>query len=90
MFQSSPAFRDFQQMLANPAFELACNAALMTFIEGLPQHTSAPTDAWDCHCQIVGAKKVLEKLSELHIKDESLKREPWPTLNYESQTTKSK
>lgn len=70
LFRSSPDFKGYQEIIANAAFESACNAALLVMIEDLPKHTGAPSDSWDAHCQIVGARKVLEKLSELHLKDE--------------------
>lgn len=73
LFQSSKDFKGYQEIIANPAFESACNAALMAMIEELPQKTTAPSESWDCHCQIVGARNVLEKLSQLHEKDDEMK-----------------
>lgn len=86
LFRSSPDFKGYQEIVANAAFESACNAALLVMIEDLPKHTGDPAASWDCHCQIVGARKVLEKLSELHLKDEAPTKEKWPTLKYETRT----
>lgn len=88
LFRASSAFKDFQVMLASPAFEPACNAALLTLIESLPANAADPSKAWDCYLQIVGARAVLQKLSELHLSDESAKREQWPTLKYETNQPK--
>lgn len=71
-------------MLASPAFEPACNAALLGLIESLPANAADPSRAWDCYLQIVGARAVLHKLSELHLPEEEAKREHWPTLKYET------
>lgn len=70
-------------MLANPAFEPACNAALTSFIEGLPGSAAEPGKAWDSYCQILGAKKVLEILSTLHEPDTSPIPTKWPSLKYD-------
>jgi len=88
LFQSSPAFADFSQILTNRAFEPACSAALLGLIESLPAHSADPSKAWDAYLQIVGARRVLEILSELHVKDEPSKAVPFPTLNYAANTPK--
>lgn len=82
LFQSSPAYKDYQQMIASPAFEPACNAALLAMIEDMPQAVSEPSKSWDAHCQIVGARNLIQKLSELHVPDNEDKRQKWPELNY--------
>jgi hypothetical protein len=81
LFQTSPAFRDFQALRASAAFEPACNAAILGLIESLPT-AADPAKAWDCYLQIVGARKAFEILSRLHEPDEERKPEAWPTLNY--------
>lgn len=81
LFQTSPQFKDFQTLLASPAFEPACNAALLDLIESMPMSVGDPSKAWDCYGQIVGARLVLAKLSQLHLRDEELKPEP-PAWKY--------
>ena len=81
LFRTSPAFKDFQTMLSSPAFEPACNAALVGLMESLPT-AADPSKAWDSYLQIVGARKVLEIFSRLHEPETQQKSEPWPTLNY--------
>lgn len=82
LFQSSSVFKDFTAILSNPAFEAACGAALMDMIESLPASVSDPSKAWDCYGQIVGARLVLEKLSQLHVPDHEPKPEP-PAWQYQ-------
>jgi hypothetical protein len=88
LFQSSAAFKEFQTMLASPSFEPACHAALASFVESLPTSTAEPSKSWDAHCQIVGARRVLEILSTLHEPDTTPTPQKWPTLKYDDGTPK--
>lgn len=88
LFQHSPAFADFQNLLASPAFEPACHAALATFIETLPVQLSDPSKSWDVACQIAGARRVLEALSTLQTPDEVPHAPPRPTLHYDRPDSK--
>lgn len=83
LFQSSPAFtsKQYADLLNNPAFEPACAAALAVFLESLPRTVADPSKSWDCHLQHVGARSVLETLSQLHLKPEAGKPEP-PAWRY--------
>lgn len=88
LFQSSPQFKDFQAILANPAFEASCNAALMGMIESLPSEAADASRAWDSYLQILGARKFIYMLSQLHVPDEKPSEMKWPTLNYETSKRK--
>jgi len=88
LFQASQAFNDFKDILTNRAFEPACSAALLGLIESMPAHSADPSKAWDAYLQIVGARRVLGILSELHVKDELPRPTVFPTLNYAANTPK--
>lgn len=68
-------------MIASPSFEPSCNAALLAMIEELPAAADVAR-TWDAYLQIVGARRVLEKLSELHLKDEQQKKVKYTELDY--------
>jgi hypothetical protein len=87
IFQKSAAFAAYQKLIADPAFELACHAALSAFIETLPVQFPDPSKSWDAACQIAGARRVLDLLNSLHEPDEPAKSAPWPTLNYKALET---
>ena len=76
LFQSSPAFKDFQKLLEHPAFEAACHAALQDLIESMPRAGFDVSKGWDSYSQILGARLVLERLSQLHIPEEQPTPEP--------------
>ncbi len=83
LFQASPAFIAYKEILNNAGFEPACHAALSDFVESLPANAGDPSKAWDCYLQIVGARAVLERLSRLHELPEKNRPDPWPTLHYD-------
>lgn len=78
LFQSSFVFtaKHYEAMLNNPAFEPACAAALASFVESLPASAADPSKAWDSYLQILGARAVLETLSQLHLTNDPPKPEP--------------
>lgn len=84
LFQSSPAFKDFQAMRSSPAFEAACNAAILGLIESLPI-SGDPSKSWDGLCQVNGARKAFEILSNLHV-PESQERPAQPPTPYDKIT----
>lgn len=73
---------EWQKVIASPAFELACQAALAVFIESLPPGAPDPSRSWDSWLQVTVARRVLDTLSRLHEPDEPPRREPWPSLQY--------
>jgi hypothetical protein len=84
LFRASPAFANFQKLLADPAFEPACHAALAALVESLPPSAADPSKAWDAYLQILGARRVLDIFSRLHEPDEPARKEAWPSLNYDN------
>lgn len=83
-FRDSTAFKDYQTILASPAFEPACIAALADYIESLPKETSEPSKSWDCYLKILGARAVLEKLSQLHESDSAAPPTKSAVLKYQT------
>lgn len=83
LFQASPAFtaKHYDGLLTNVAFEPACAAALASFVESLPGSSTDPSKAWDSYLQILGARAVLQTLSQLHLNDQQPKPEP-PAWKY--------
>jgi len=84
LFQNSAAFKDYKIILENPAFEAACNAAVLDLLENLPSQSADPSKAWDSWLQVVGARKVLQGLSELHQVDTPATPQKWPALKYDT------
>lgn len=78
-FLQSPACAEFAKLAGTVAFDIACEYALLTFIEELPGDTD-PNTAWTQHAKTVGARRALDLLRSLHLKQE--KPEPFrpPTL----------
>lgn len=89
LFHASSHFQGFQKLLESPAFEPACQAALAVLVHQFPAHTGTMNESWDAHCQIVGARRVLEILSTLHEPDVPLKQTEWPSLNYNANQPKT-
>lgn len=90
LFQASPVFRDFNALLTNPAFETACNAAILGLIESLPGSAAEPSKAWDSYLQILGARRVLEILSTLHEPETTPTPQKWPSLKYDDAKTSTR
>lgn len=89
LFQTSPHFQPFQKLLESPSFEPACQTALMVLVDQFPAHTGTMNESWDAHCQIVGARRVLQILSTLHQPDVPFKQPEWPSLNYAANQPKT-
>jgi hypothetical protein len=87
LFQASPVFKEFNALLTNPAFESACKTALTSFVESLPESTAEPSKSWDSYCQILGARRVLEILSQLHEPETTPTPTKWPSLKYDAAKT---
>lgn len=77
LFQASPVFKDYEAILNNPAFDYACSTALAAFMEGLSRNPTDPSKSWDCYLQYLGAKAVLDQLSQLNLKPEQPKPAPY-------------
>jgi hypothetical protein len=84
LFQASTGFSDFKVFRASVGYETACQAALLQFVESLPETTADPTCAMH-GLQIMGARRVLDILSRLHEPDTESKPEP-PAWQYKKRT----
>lgn len=83
LFHASAEYKaHFNALVSNPAFEGACNAALLGLVEELPERVADPSKSWDAYLQIVGARRVLELLSSLHVPEEKAKNVKAPEINY--------
>lgn len=77
-FTTSPYRSQMEAISINEAFLTACDAALLTFGEEL----SNPLDP-TAQAQLVGARRVLSILKEIHQKEEAHKPIKTPSLNYD-------
>lgn len=68
-FLQSPHRQAHEAWTGTQAAEAARNSALLQFVNDLDR-PSDPSKSWDQGCMIAGAKKVLEILFALHIKEE--------------------
>lgn len=78
-FAISAFKKPFEQMVMTQAFEEATHAALLELAMEMPDAPSA--QCMDPHSQMVGARKVLEILSKLHVKEEANQQPRTPRLN---------
>lgn len=70
-FLTLPDIRsDWERITQTKAAEVAMEAALLQFVHEQPDGAEAPGAAWDQHSQLVGAKKVLRILFNLHLKEQ--------------------
>ena len=83
LFRKTVYFDDYQKLISTAAFEPACHAALSTLLESFPESTADPSKSWDAHCQMVGARRVLDILNRLHEPDQPFKEVRPPELNYQ-------
>lgn len=60
---------DWEKIVTTKAAEAARDAALLQFVHDQPD-ANAPATAWDAHSQLVGAKKMLKILFNLHLVEE--------------------
>lgn len=81
-FQRSPLRKSWEEFTMTAAFEEATHAALLQLQMEMPDSPSA--QCMDPHSQMVGARKVLEILSKLHVKEEPTKEPRTPRLNEEA------
>lgn len=79
-FLAGPNRAAFEKLAETATFDGACEYALLTFIEELPPADIDPNLNWARFSQVTGAKRVLEILRTLHLKQEAPKRTPLPQL----------
>jgi hypothetical protein len=69
-FLASPDRAEFEKMATTLPFEAACRAALLVYIEEQHIVEFDPNQACAGHHRIMGARKVLDMLREIHLKIE--------------------
>lgn len=79
-FQKSTYRKTWEEFTMTAAFESAIHAALLQFATELPDSPSP--SCIDPHSQMVGARKVLQMLSNIHLKEEEAKKRKTDQLNY--------
>ena len=62
----------FEKMAETIAFDTATEYALLSFIEELPTVSPDPNTQWSMMSQIIGARRVLVILKEMHLKKEAV------------------
>ena len=82
-FQAGPHKDPHRKWASSEVGEIATETALLTMIDNLPLSMS-PSESWDNHSQIVGARKVLSILRELHIPEKQTKPANWARTNLKS------
>lgn len=79
MFLNSPHREAHQKWVESAAADAARDAALVLLMLEQPASPD-PSRGWDSHSQLVGARRVLEILFRLHLKDEAAKGLKLPVL----------
>ena len=69
IFLKGPHREAHEKWCATNAADAARDAALLLFVQEQPA-TRTLDQGWDCHSQILGAKRVLEILFTLHLQPE--------------------
>lgn len=79
-FMAGPHRAAFEKLVENADFDAGADYALLVFIEELPAADVDPNLNWARFSQVTGAKRLLEILRTLHLKQEPPKRTQLPTL----------
>ena len=69
-----------EQIAQTPAFDSACDFALLQLHHQLPDATDV-SKGWDAHSQMTGGRKALEILKNLHKANQERKPAAQPRLN---------
>ena len=67
-FLKSAERENWERLASSKTFEVACDAALLDLLLEQPEH-GTPEKGWDAHSRMMGAKRLIEILSKLHLKD---------------------
>ena len=73
-FISSEHRLKWEEVSQSPYFQAACDYALLTMVEQQDGDGLNPSQSWDAHSQLVGARRLVAILKNLHVK----RREPEP------------
>lgn len=68
-FLKSAERENWERLASSKTFEAACDAALLELVLEQPT-VGTPDKGWDSHSQVLGARRLIEILSALHIKSE--------------------
>lgn len=80
-FRESPHCDIHKKLVLTEAFQVACDYALLALLQDMPE-SKDPSQGWDNHSQMVGARRVIDILKTLHQSPEETKGVKPPTLNY--------
>ncbi len=78
-FLTLPACAEFKKMAETNSFDTACEYALLTMFEEIPEEAD-PNGGWTQYARTIGARRVLEILRTIHLKQEPPKPYRPPTL----------
>ena len=78
-FVESPARLEFEKLSAKPEFEEGIAAALLQLQHEMPEPID-PSRGWDQASRLAGAKRFVEILTSIHLKDEPRKLDSLPKL----------
>lgn len=65
---------EWERIVNSSTFDAACDAALIELVLEQPT-VGTPDKGWDSHSQVLGARRILEILTKLHLKEEPVKTE---------------
>lgn len=82
-FLESKFVKPHADLVVSDGFLAACEYAVLQFVEDQPPVLD-PQKHWDCHAQLVGARRVLNILKGLADPIEENKPQSQQTLNYNS------
>lgn len=81
-FLASTYSGQWGKIASSETFDEAIHTALIELQTHMPMDCQVPQQACDSHQQMVGARKFMEILCTLHVKDSSPKPQTTSTLNY--------
>lgn len=79
IFLKSPHREPHERWVATNAADAARDTALLLFVQEQPLARN-PDHGWDCHSQLIGARRVLEILFKLHLPEEEPKITKLPNI----------
>lgn len=80
-FIESPHAISHEKTVSQESFQAACEYSLLALVQEQP-YAIDPSNGWDSHSKLMGARRVLEILKSLHQQEEVQKPVKPTTLNY--------
>lgn len=77
--KTAPLANAWGDIITRPEFDTAVNTAMLEMIERQPIR-GTPSESWDHHSQVVGARIFLDILRNLHLPDPNPVNVPMPNL----------